>query len=374
MGAWRMVERPDVAGPPRRIIGPGGKPAWAVSRNADVRAVLSCPFASSDPSRPGFPEPEDLEGRTPFLIELDAPRHAQLRRLVLPEFGMRSVAALVPRLRACAQDLADRMCAAAPDADLAEGFARPMASLAICLLLDVPVSDGPLLTRLALTLADDSLGAEARGTAYGEVCAYMEALIADRIAHPSNDLFGRLAGGPLAQGQITREELVSLAILLLMAGHDTSAKMVVLGVETLLDHPEARTRIVTGDKDAYAAVDELVRLHSIGDDDAFRVATADIAVGGITIPPGEGIIPLLRLANHDPALFDQPERFDLDRNTHAHLGFGYGPHLCLGRPLARAVLAVSYQALFASIPGLKRCGGQSSLRLTGWSNREMSDR
>lgn len=358
--------RPVAASAPVRVIGPTGTPLWYVSRNADVRTVLSCPFASSDPSRPGFPEPEDLEDRTPFLIELDAPRHAELRRLVLPEFGTKSVRALQPQLETSAERLIGAMTAAGPVADLTQAFARPMASEAICHLLAVPIVDGPSLTGIAETLADDTRGADAQGAAFAEISEYMERLIAARIARPGEDLFGRLAAGPLAEGRIERDELVSLAILLLMAGHDTNAKMITLGVDTLLDHPAAVARIVADESAAYTAVDELVRLYSIADDDGFRVATTDIAVGGIVIPAGEGIVPLARHANHDPALFDAPDRFDLDRNTHQHIGFGYGPHLCLGRPLARAVQATSYRALFGFVPGLQRVARDAELTVSGW--------
>jgi len=358
--------RPVAASAPVRAIGPAGTPLWYISRNADVRTVLSCPFASSDPSRPGFPEPEDLGERTPFLIELDAPRHAELRRLVLPDFGAKSVRALQPQLEASAERLIIAMTAAGPVADLAKAFARPMASEAICHLLAVPIADGPSLTKIAETLADDTRGAEAQSAAFVEINNYMEHLIAARIARPGDDLFGRLAAGPLSEGRIERAELVSLAILLLMAGHDTNAQMITLGIDTLLDHPAAVARIVAGESAAYAAVDELVRLHSIADDDGFRVATADIAVGGIVIPAGEGIVPLARHANHDPALFDPPDCFDIDRNTHQHVGFGYGPHLCLGRPLARAVQATAYRALFGFVPAMRRVAGDAALIVSGW--------
>ncbi len=215
-------------------------------------------------------------------------------------------------------------------------------------------------------LGDDSRGPEAQGAALQAINGYMESLIDERIADPGDDLFGRLAAGPLREGRISRAELVSLAIMLLMAGHDTNAKMITLGVGTLLDEPGAVTRIVSDESAAHAAVDELIRLHSIGDDDGFRVATADIAVGDAVIRAGEGIVPLARHANHDPAIFEAPERFDLDRNTNLHVGFGYGPHLCLGRPLARAVQAIAYRTLFAVIPTLRRVADEPRLIVTGW--------
>jgi cytochrome P450 len=353
--------------PPLRTIGPTSAPLWYVSRNADVRAVLACPFASSDPSRPGFPEQEDLTGRTPFLIELDAPRHAQLRRLVLPEFGSRSINALAPRIEASALRLIDAMRESGSTAPLAEDFARPLASLAICHLLDVPEYDGPWLTSIAAILADDSAGAEAQGAAFAAISTYMETLIDARIALPGSDLFGRLAAGALVEGQVSRAELIALAILLLMAGHDTSARMIELGVKTLLDERHAVVRLVESRQVALAAVDELVRLHSIADDDSVRVATADFEIAGVKIAPGDGIVPLIRHANHDPAAFDRPYLFDLDRNTNAQVGFGYGPHLCLGRPLARLTLAIAFQSLFAAIPGLRRASHRGDpLIVAGW--------
>ena len=360
-----VKNRPEIAGPPERGLGPNGIPVWYVSRNADVHQVLSCPFASSDPSRPGFPEPEDLSARTPFLIELDAPRHAQLRRLVLPEFGTRQVKALEPLLQASALQLIADMCASGAKADLREAFARPLASLAICHLLAVPAADGLRLSRYAEALTETG-DAEGQGEAFAAVTAYMEEFVSLRMARPGDDLFGRLANGALADGRITREELVALAILLLMAGHDTNAKMITLGVATLLDRPQARARIVAGEAAAYAAVDELVRLHSIAGDDGFRVAIADIEIGGVVIPAGEGIVPLSRQANHDPAIFDHPAEFDLDRNTRRHVGFGYGPHLCLGRQLARATQAIAYRSLFGLVPGLRRGDDDENLAVTGW--------
>jgi cytochrome P450 len=362
-----MPGRPAVASAPVRGFGPTGNPLWYVSRDADVRTVLTCPFASSDPSRPGFPEPEDLDERTPFLIELDAPHHTRLRRLVLPEFTAHAISRLHPELQRSADQLIAAMCAAGPEADFAEAFAKPMASQAICHLLAVPISDGPMLTRIATTLADDSQGPEAQGAAFAAVTDYMEKLIDQRIGNPGPDMFGRLAEAPLSYARITRAELVALAIMLLMAGHDTNAKMIVLGVGTLLDHPDVVARIVTDDAAAHAAVEELLRLHSIGDDDGFRVATADMEVGGVTIPAGEGIMPLVRHANHDPALYVRPDCVDIDRKENRHLAFGTGPHLCLGRGLARAVQATAYRTVFSAIPSLRRALADTvSLQITGW--------
>ncbi|MDO6415392.1 cytochrome P450 [Sphingomonas sp. BIUV-7] len=363
----RIDKRPLHPCPPVRATGPSGASLWYISRNADVRKVLSCPFASSDPSKPGFPEPEDLDSRTPFLIELDAPRHADLRRLVLPEFGTRSVNAIAPRIEASAQRLVAAMRASGPTASLRDDYARPLASLAICHLLEVPELEGPWLTEIATTLADDSLDADAQGAAFVAVSAYMEGVVDDRITRPGSDLFSRLAKGALAEGSISRAELVALAILLLMAGHDTNAKMIELGVGTLLDHPRAVAWIVSTPEAAFAAVDELVRLHSIADDDGFRVATGDIEVGGVRIKAGDGIVPLVRHANHDPAVFEDPHLFDLDRNTNAHLGFGFGPHLCLGRPLARLTQATAYRILFSEVPGLCQASKRGEpLTVSGW--------
>ncbi|WP_216850451.1 cytochrome P450 [Acidisoma sp. L85] len=289
--------------------------------------------------------------------------------MVLPEFTAHAISRLHPKLQRSADQLIAAMCAAGPDADFAEAFAKPMASQAICHLLAVPITDGPLLTGIATTLADDSQGPQAQGAAFLAVTEYMEKFIDHRIADPGSDLFSRLATAPLNDGKVTRDELVALAIMLLMAGHDTNAKMIVLGVGTLLDHPDVVARIVTDEAAAQAAVEELLRLHSIGDDDGFRVATADMEVGGITIRPGEGIVPLVRHANYDHAVYARPDCMDIDLKENRHLAFGTGPHLCLGRELARAVQMIAYRTLFSAIPSLRRTSiDPENLQITGWAS------
>ena len=196
----------------------------------------------------------------------------------------------------------------------------------------------------------------------------MERLIDERISARRDNVISRLAAGPLADGGIEREELVSLAVLLLMAGHDTVARMIRLGVETLLGEPGAWARTASETGFTARAADELVRLYSIAADDAFRAAAADFEVGGVMIRQGDGIAPLIREANRDKAIFADADRFDPERDNRLHLGFGFGPHTRLGRNLARAELAIGYQTLARTFPAMTIVSGagQAADLLVSW--------
>lgn len=330
-----------------RAVLPNGEPVWLVTRHADVRKVLTDRRISSDPTHDGFPRPAKTGGvpsakEVPgWFVALDPPEHDRFRKAMIPEFTVRRVRELRPAI----QDVVDRslgaMLAKGPPADLVEDFALSVPSLVISMLLGVPAADREFFEGKTKVLVTISSTDEQRDKASEHLLRYINRLISLRTQRPGDDLISRL----LAGGVLSREELSGVAMLLLIAGHETTANNIALGAVTLLTNPEW-----IGDE---RVVEELLRLHSVADIVALRVAVEDVEIGGQLIKAGEGIVPLVAAANHDETQFGCPAHFDPSRSARQHVAFGYGVHQCLGQNLVRVEMELAYRTLFERVPGLR---------------------
>jgi cytochrome P450 monooxygenase len=325
-----------------------GNAVWLVSRHEDVRAVLTSPKISSNPTREGFPNVGATLGvprsdRIPgWFVGLDPPEHGRFRKVLIPEFSVRRIREMRPEIQRTVDECIDAMLAAGGPADLVAGFALPVPSLVISALLGVPPADRDFFNSRTRTLVSVAASTgEQRDTALRELVRYTTRLIAIKEKWPGDDLISRLLGTRAMSAQ----ELSGVLLLLLIAGHETTADNIALGVMTLLMHPEW-----TGDD---RVVDELLRLHSVADMVALRVATDDVEIAGQLIRAGEGIVPLVAAANHDEGVFECPHTFDPARSAQQHVAFGYGAHQCLGQNLVRVELEIAYRTLFERIPSLK---------------------
>lgn len=194
---------------------------------------------------------------------------------------------------------------------------------------------------------------EDRRRAFGELYAYIDDLVTRKESAPGDDLFGRQIDRQRQEGAVDHEGLVSLAFLLLTAGHETTANMISLGVVGLLTHPEQLTLVKADPGRTPMAVEELLRYFSIADGVTSRLATEDVELGGVRIRAGEGVVVSGLSANWDPAVFANPGELDVERGARHHLAFGFGPHQCLGQNLARMELRIVFDTLFRRIPGLR---------------------
>jgi cytochrome P450 monooxygenase len=330
----------------RSTLATGGT-VWLVSRHEDVSAVLTDPRISSNPTREGFPRPGRSVGvpgpdQVPgWFVGFDPPEHDRFRRTLIPEFTVRRIRQLRPEIQRTVDTCIDAMLAGDNSADLVHEFALPVPSLVISRLLGVPKIDRAFFesrTRIMLTFTTTD---HQREQAREQLLRYLTRLIAIKAKRPGDDLISRL----LATDVITAQELSGVAMLLLIAGHETTANNIALGVLTLLMNPQW-----IGDD---RAVEELLRFHSVADLVALRVAVEDVEIGGQLIKAGEGVIPLIAAANHDANLFEHPDQFDPDRPARHHVAFGYGVHQCLGQNLVRAEMEIAYQSLFKRIPTLQ---------------------
>ncbi|GHH94523.1 cytochrome P450 [Streptomyces capillispiralis] len=327
---------------------PNGVPIWLVTRHEDVRAVLTHPKISANPDNEGFPNVGETMGvpkqdQIPgWFVGLDSPEHDRFRKVLIPEFTVRRVRELRPAIERTVDERIDAMLAAGDHADLISEFALPVPSLVISSLLGVPPADRDFFESRTRTLvAIRTSTDEERATATRELLRYINRLIAIKEKWPGDDLISRL----LATGQLTSVELSGVLLLLLIAGHETTANNIGLGVVTLLGN-----RQWIGNE---RLVEELLRLHSVADMVALRVAVDDVEIAGQLIRKGEGIVPLLAAANHDTEVFGCPHAFDPERSERRHVAFGYGVHQCLGQNLVRVEMEIAYRKLFERIPTLE---------------------
>ncbi|WP_428965616.1 cytochrome P450 [Micromonospora fluostatini] len=362
-------ERDRYVGPVTRVRLPTGDTAWLVTRHADVRQLLRHPGFSSDLTRPGFPllrplppqAPEDVKGS---FIRMDGAEHARLRRMLTAEFMIKNVRRIEPLIRQTVDQSLTDLAAAGPPADLVSTFALPLPSMVICHLLGVPYADHDFFQSRSRALLDQQTSPEVLRTAVQELRDYVRALIGAKRAHPdgSEDLLSRLIAERVEPGELDVDELVGMALLLLIAGHETTANMIGLSVLLLTRHPGQFTLLRDEPDRAAGVVEELLRYLSIVRTGLFRAATEDAEIGGQLIRAGEGAIVLISLANRDAAVFDGGDDFDPYRQAHQHVAFGFGVHQCIGQPLARAELRVALVELARRFPDLRVTAAPQELR------------
>ena len=353
--------------PVRRVSLWDGSHPWLVTRHADVRAVLADQRFSADTLLPGYPatSPGVLARRkeSPSFIAMDDPDHAFFRRMLISEFSVKAVNRLRPMISEVVDDLLDAMAAGPQPADLVEAFALPLPSMVICRMLGVPYGDHGFFQSRSHTIVDTRSTVEETLAASEELRHYLEGLVAEReerarggeeagTGKEPDDLLGRLAARHVLPGELTREQAGSMGLLLLIAGHETTANMIALGTLTLLRDPEQAARVRAGEA-VDGAVEELLRLLTVTHFGRRRVATEDVEVGGVLVRAGEGVIAAGEIANRDPEAFGDPDALDVERRPNHHVAFGHGVHQCLGQQLARVELQVAYPALLDRFPALR---------------------
>lgn len=333
-----------------------GRQAWLVTGYDTARKLLSDPRLSSDRTHLAFPATSErvvsIRDRTQAFISLDPPEHGPKRRMTISDFTVRRIKGMRADVEQIVHGFLDEMIAAGPPADLVSKFALPVPSLVICRLLGVPYTDHDFFQDASrrLVQSTDAAGASA---ARDDLESYLNGLVETLRGKPGPGLLSTLITEQLEKGTIDRDELVATAILLLVAGHETTASMTSLSVVTLLEHPDQYDALRADPALVPGAVEELLRYLAIADIAGGRVATADIEVDGAHIKAGEGVIVTNSIANRDGSVFAEPDNFDVRRNARHHLSFGYGVHQCLGQNLARLELEVILAALFERLPNLR---------------------
>ncbi|MEU4703526.1 MULTISPECIES: cytochrome P450 [Nonomuraea] len=329
---------------------PGGQTVWLATRYEDVRAVLGDTgrFSNDFGNVIGMGATQDDPGGLGFR---DPPEHTRLRRYLTPEFTMRRLRRLEPRIEAIVEEHLDAMERKGSPVDLVEMFALPIPSLVVCELLGVPYDERSDFLRLSTDRFDFSAGPEASLDAVNESMAFLTELAVRERKNPGEGLLGQLVRDH--GDEISDKELAGFADGLLTGGHDTSTSMLALGTLWLLENPDELAKVREGGEHVSKVVEELLRYMTVVQVAFPRFAREDLELGGQRIAKGEMVLCSLTAANRDPSLGADMDRVDPLRDAPSHLAFGHGIHRCIGAPLAQMEMRIAYPALLRRFPSLR---------------------
>ncbi|GAA4674646.1 cytochrome P450 [Pseudonocardia yuanmonensis] len=342
-------------------------PLWLVTRYADVRAVLSDPRFVNDPANaPGGRDtrkelmaaigltPDLTDYMTRSVLDADGADHTRLRKLVSRAFTVRRVGDLRPRVEEITAELLAGLATAEQPVDLVEAYAYPLPITVICELVGIPEEDRANWHVWGRELVSTD-PARVPGAMRATV-DHIRDLVARRRAQPTDDLLGAMIRAQEDGDRLSDFELVTMVLALVFAGHETTAHLIANSVAALLSRPDQLARLQADPALWPTAVNELMRLWGPVSMVRVRYATEPVEIGGVEIPAGAAVQPILLSANGDPREFDDAEAFDVARRTErgeGHLGFGHGAHYCLGAALARQEGEVALRALFTRFPSLE---------------------
>ncbi|WP_410574203.1 cytochrome P450 [Amycolatopsis sp. cmx-4-61] len=349
-------------GPVARATLASGDPFWVVSGYEEARAMLSDPRFSADRFQyhPRFKEMSaefrerlrDDKSRAGSFINMDPPEHTRYRKLLTGQFTVRRIRELGTRIDEIVAGRVDAMLAGGTTADLMTEFALPAPLLMICELLGVRYEDRTEFQQRAVALLQmDAPVAEAVENAEA-LRAFMQALVTDKRKNPAGDLISGLIHHAGADPALTDDELINIASLLLIAGYDTTASMLGLGIFVLLQRPDQLAVLRDDPARVTDAVEELLRYLSVVNPGIFRFAKEDLEFGGEHIPAGSTVVVSVVAANRDARQWPDAD-LDLTRPRGPHLAFGHGVHQCLGQQLARIEMQAGYAELLRRLPNLR---------------------
>jgi cytochrome P450 len=350
----------------------GETPIWFVTRYEDAEAVLLDDERFVRDPRLALSS-EQLAGELPpfvpfidsNMLNRDGDDHRRLRRLVSKVFTPRIVERLRPRIQEIADTLIDRV-STDGEMELVSAFAFPLPITVIAELLGVPVADRERFREWSAAMVSPALAAAELEQADASLTAfvdYLRVLFGERRHEPGQDLVSALVAVEDGGDTLSEEELSSMVALLIVAGHETTVSLIGNATLALLTNPEQRTALERDPALLPRAIEELIRYDGPVERTLVRWAAVDVELRGEKIRRGDSVIVILGAADRDPERFEEPDRLDLaaERETR-HLGFGRGPHFCLGAPLARLEAEIALGTLLRRLPGLRLAVAPDELR------------
>jgi cytochrome P450 len=357
--------------PPRQMLDMGhtaplsrvriwdGSTPWLITGHEVARTLFSDPRVSVDDRRSGFPHWNEhmlstVNKRPRSVFTSDAEEHTRFRRMLSKPFTFKRVEGLRPAIQKITDECIDEILAGPQPADVVAGVALPVPTVVISEMLGVPYEDHEFFQHHANVGLARYASAEEGQKGAMSLHKYLIDLVEKKMANPSEDAVSDLAERVNA-GEISVKEAAQLGTGLLIAGHETTANMIGIGVLALLENPEQAALLRDSDDPKFIAnaAEELMRYLSIIQNGQRRIAIEDIEIAGETIRAGEGIIIDLAPANWDAAAYPRPDELDLTRDAGQQLGFGYGRHQCVGQQLARAELQIVFHTLLRRIPTMR---------------------
>ncbi|RII07934.1 Cytochrome P450 107B1 [Streptomyces sp. YIM 130001] len=366
------------AAPVQKVSGPMGLDSWLITRYDLAQAALLDPRLSKDPSQARLwlrnmgagSGDEGLLGAN--MLNSDPPDHTRQRRLVSQAFTQRRIESLRPRVQQICDQLLDGL-AGSGRPDLVAGLAFPLPITVICELLGIPVADRENFgawTHMALSPPQSEEAVLRRKQGNAEMERYLTRLIGSMRATVDFTLAGdrqpNLLSALIAacdgHDRLSERELIGMAKLLIVAGHNNTANLIGNGMLALLRNPDQLAQLREHPEFLPSAIEELLRFDGPVERATPRFATEDIELAGVTIPKGSAVAVVLGAADRDPSLFPDPDRLDIQRTGSEHLAFGHGIHFCLGAALARMEGQVAIGSLLARFPVIRLACPQDELR------------
>ncbi|WP_280336459.1 cytochrome P450 family protein [Nocardia wallacei] len=349
-------------GPVHRVRLADGLTGWVIISYAEARAALTDSRLRKNVTgmyeifrrqqRSSVVVNADTEALGSHMLNSDPPDHTRLRKLVTKAFTPRRVAALRPRIEEITAGLLDGM-ARHDRVDLLAAFANPLPVVVICELLGVPYDDRTDFQSWSRVLVGSVGGVAERNVASVAMSEYLRALIADKRREPGDDLLSGLVHVRDDGDRLSESELVAMAFLLLVAGHETTVNLIGNGTYALLRNRSQFDALRADPAGIPAAVEEFLRYDGPVGWATVRYTEEPVEIGGVRIDAGELVYVALAAANHDPARYADPEQLDITADVAGHLAFGHGIHFCVGAPRARLEAEVAFTRLLGRFPNLE---------------------
>lgn len=346
--------------------------AWIVTRYEDVAGVLKDDRMAKDPLNAQDPEqlarepwvPGFLKPLERNMLDVDEPDHRRLRTLVSKAFTPRLIERLRARIERICLELLDDM-ERNGKTELVRDYALPLPATVIAELLGIPASDHRKFHRWSNKIVSISSGRDVWKAlpAALSFLRYLRKMVERRRSQPEDDLMSALIQAEEAGDKLGQDELLAMAFLLLVAGHETTVNLIASGTLALIEHPEQLEKLWRDPSLIKPAVEELLRYTSPVEIATERYVRQDLEIAGKVVPRGELVLAVLGSANRDERYFENPDALDLARDPNKHLAFGRGGvHHCLGAPLARMEGQIALTALLQRFPGLRLAVSPESLR------------
>ncbi|HUQ55518.1 cytochrome P450 [Lentzea sp.] len=355
-------DRLRAEGPVQELRLPRGLKVWLVTRYDEAKIALTDPRVSKDVNEGRHlmevHAPEQTERRTieealsVHMLNMDPPGHTRLRKLVTKAFTARRVELMRPRV----QEISAELIAKLNDGDvvdLLEVFAFPLPITVICELLGIPIDNRDEFREWSNQLLTFGTADEVQAAGAAMAAFLFQHVGKVQAAEPDDTFFSALVHANDSGDRLSTEELVSMAFLLLVAGHETTVNLIGNAVFSLLQNPDQLQVLKDKPELIPASTEEFLRLEGPINVATFRFTKEDIDLGGVTVPAGEILMVSLVAANRDPAKYENPDQLDVTRSAQGHVAFGHGIHFCLGAPLARLEFDVALTQLLARFPNLE---------------------
>ena len=326
---------------------------WAVSRYEDVKTALLQPnhFSSMRSL-----DASDPTADTPMIVIMDPPRHDSLRSLVNRAFTPRRVAEIEPRIREITTGLIDDFIESG-SCDLWRDLSSPLPTIVIAELLGIPAEDREMFKEKSTEIAtsvgpamnvDASLALDPDSPVIA-LGTYLAGAFEEKRAKPQDDLMSALLAAEIDGRRLDQAELVGFAVLLLIAGNETTTNLISNAVTTLDQHPDQRARLIEDPTMIEGAIEEFLRFESPVQG-LERIVTGDFTIGSQQLHRGDKVFLMPGAANRDERSIEDPDRFDVGRDPNPHLAFGFGAHFCLGASLARLETRIACEEILKRLP------------------------